>query len=88
MLTETHIAQAIMFVIIMLMFLIVIIFILRNNDAKFKSLTDGLSPWFKKVDSAVGPAMTDWKLAIEAKIKALQDLLNKPPGTGSGPAVL
>jgi len=88
MLTESHITQAIMFVIIMVMFLIVIIFILRNNDAKFKTLTDGMSPFFKKVDTAVGPVMTDWKLAVEAKIKALQDLLNKPPTGPSGPTTV
>jgi hypothetical protein len=87
MLTESHISQAIMFVIIMIMFIVLVIFILRNNDAKFKTWTDGMSPFFKKVDTAVGPPLTDWKLAVEAKIKALQDLLNKPPTTPSGPSV-
>jgi hypothetical protein len=87
MLTEGHITQAIMFVILAVLFLVAIIFILRNNDSKFKTWTDGMSPFFKKVDTAVGPAMTDWKLAVEAKIKALQDLLNKPPTGPSGPAV-
>ena len=87
MLTEGHITQAITFIILAIVMIVAVIFILRNNDAKFKTLTDGMSPFFKKVDTAVGPVMTDWKLAVEAKIKALQDLLNKPPGTGSGPTV-
>lgn len=87
MLTEGHITQLITFLALMIIMIIAIIFILRNNDAKFKTWTDGMSPFFKKVDTAVGPTMTDWKLAVEAKIKALQDLLNKPPSTPSGPSV-
>ena len=88
MLTEGHITQAITFIILAIVMIVAVIFILRNNDAKFKTLTDGMSPFFKKVDTAVGPVMTDWKLAVEAKIKALQDLLNKPPTGPSGPTTV